>query len=137
MKSRSMHGLWSGMLLGLCACQGITHAEVSVTAAPPSDAVGPSGECGGRGQADCPLQGWMKSTVQTYQRDKNYRRLANALEELAAHTPEGYANWKEQALAGAAAANNKDDSAVSKSCKGCHNEHRTRFRKERRAQPLF
>lgn len=127
------------MLLWLCACQGITHAEVSVATAPPPEAPGAAvgGECGGRGQADCPLQGWMKSTVQTYQRDKNYRRLASALEDLAAHTPDGYANWKEHALAGAAAAKSKDDSGVSKSCKGCHNEHRARFRKERRAQPLF
>lgn len=79
----------------------------------------------------------MKSTLQTYQREKDFARLATELEKLAAHAPEGYANWKETALAGAAAAQQKDETAVSKNCKSCHNEHRTRFRKERRAVPLF
>lgn len=79
----------------------------------------------------------MKSTLQTYQREKDFARLATELEKLAAHAPEGYANWEETALAGAAAAQQKDETAVSKNCKSCHNEHRTRFRKERRAVPLF
>jgi cytochrome c5 len=79
----------------------------------------------------------MKSTVQTYQRDKNYARLASALEELAAHAPEGYAQWKELSLAGAAAAKAQDDTGVSKNCKACHNEHRARFRKELRAKKLL
>ncbi|HET8934217.1 MAG TPA: hypothetical protein VFN67_12280 [Polyangiales bacterium] len=79
----------------------------------------------------------MKSTLQPYQREKNFARLATELEKLAEHAPEGYANWKEISLAGVAAAQRKDDTAVSKNCKSCHNEHRTRFRKERRAEPLF
>ena len=79
----------------------------------------------------------MKSTVQTYQREKDYTRLASSLEKLAANAPEGYDNWKELALAGAAAAQQHDDTALSNNCKSCHSEHRARFRKERRAVPLF
>jgi cytochrome c556 len=79
----------------------------------------------------------MKSTVQAYQKEKDYTRLASSLEKLAANAPEGYGNWKDLALAGAAAAAQHDDTAVSKNCKACHNEHRARFRKERRAEPVF
>lgn len=137
MITRAVQGLCVGVLLALYGCQGTTHAEAEPAAAAPPTAASGNVECGGRGQQDCPLQGWMKSTVQTYQHEKNYARLATALEQLAEHAPDGYAQWKELALAGATAAKSQDDTAVSKSCKGCHNEHRARFRKERRAQPLF
>jgi cytochrome c553 len=79
----------------------------------------------------------MKSTLQSYQREKDYARLTTSLEKLAANAPEGYGTWKALALAGAAAAQKHDDSAISKNCKTCHNEHRARFRKERRTEPVF
>jgi hypothetical protein len=128
------------LLFALSACQSTAQSSSNVsdkqteTSSPPSAA---AASCGGKTQPDCPLQGWMKSTLQPYQREKNFGRLATELKKLAEHAPEGYANWKETALAGVAAAEAKDDTAVSKNCKSCHNEHRTRFRKERRAEPLF
>ena len=79
----------------------------------------------------------MKSTLQTYQREKDYARLASSLEKLAANAPDGYGHWKDLALAGATAAQQHDDTALSKNCKACHNEHRPRFRKERRTAPVF
>ena len=123
--------------LGLCACGGAMRAEDTQAAALPPTAAAPASECGAKGQQDCPLQGWMKSTLQTYQRAKDYARLATALAKLSEHAPDGYAEWKALAEAGKKAAEAQDDTAVSKSCKGCHNEYRARFRKERRGQALF
>ena len=119
----------------LAACGGTTQAEATQTAGLPPAA--DSAQCGSKGQQDCPLQGWMKSTLQTYQRAKDHPRLTAALGKLAEHAPEGYGEWKAMAEAGARAAQAQDDTAISKSCKACHNEYRSRFRKERRAQPLF
>ena len=128
------------LLFALSACESTAQSSNSAADKPTQAAAqlaAAAANCGGKTQPDCPLQGWMKSTLQPYQREKNFARLATELEKLAEHAPEGYANWKETALAGVAAAQQKDDTAVSKNCKSCHNEHRTRYRKERRAEPLF
>jgi hypothetical protein len=123
--------LW---LLVLCSCEQQLRVQESSTSAPPSAAVA---ACGGKAQPDCPLQGWMKSTMQPYQHDKELGRLALAFDKLAQNAPAGYASWKEIANAGASAARNRDETAISKTCKSCHNEHRSKFRKERRNVPLF
>lgn len=139
MKLRSSVRPW--LLFALSACQSTAQSSNSDSEHAAQSAMQPSAtaaaSCGGKTQPDCPLQGWMKSTLQPYQREKDFARLATELAKLAEHAPEGYANWKETALAGVAAAKQKDETAVSKNCKSCHNEHRTRFRKERRAEPLF
>jgi hypothetical protein len=127
---------WIWLTCALCACGGTTQADATQVAALPPGAAGDA-QCGSKGQPDCPLQGWMKSTLQTYQRAKDYARLEKALSQLAEHAPEGYGEWKALAEAGLQAAHAQDETAVSKSCKACHTEYRTRFRKERRAQPLF
>jgi len=129
-----------GLLFCLSAggCKVTSQAEAS--APPPAISLSPSAagaKCGGKGQPDCPLQSWMKSTLQTYQREKNYERLEASLTKLASHAPDGYASWKELSEAGALAAKNGDETAVSKSCKACHNEHRARYREERREKHLF
>jgi len=128
----------AGMLAlaaGACGSTARSADAAPAQQTPPPSAASTS--CGGKSQPDCPLQSWMKSTLQTYQREKDYTRLASSLEKLANHAPAGYGNWKELALAGAKAAEQHDDTAISKNCKGCHNEHRTRFRKEQRATPMF
>ena len=75
--------------------------------------------------------------MQPYQHNKEFERLASAFDKLAQNAPDGYASWKELAAAGVSAARNQDETAVSKTCKSCHNEHRSKFRKERRNVPLF
>jgi hypothetical protein len=35
--------------------------------------------CGSKGQPDCPLQGWMKATVQAYLKAGDKQRLATSL----------------------------------------------------------
>jgi hypothetical protein len=136
--ARSVRGrLWHVLLLGLFNCQTASQAADAPREPSGAPLSASSAQCGGRTQPDCPLQGWMKSTLQTYQREKDYSRLATAFQQLAEHAPDGYAHWKDAADAGAAAAAQKDDTGISKSCKGCHNEHRARFRKERRSVALF
>ena len=131
----------AGVLGYATACQSTARsADEATSSSAPTQTAQPAtaaSACGAKSQPDCPLQGWMKSTLQVYLREKNYTRLASSLQELAANAPDGYANWKELALAAAAAAAEQDETAVSKNCKSCHNEHRSRFRKERRAVPLF
>jgi hypothetical protein len=93
--------------------------------------------CGGAGLADCPLQQWMKATLQTYQRAGNYDRIARSMQELRAHAPAGFDGWADLAARGAAAAQKQDAAALRQVCKDCHETQRARYRRERRAQPLF
>lgn len=136
--SRRLRSLLSAGLIGLYGCQTASTAvePTEATSARPA-AASDSATCGAKGQPDCPLQGWMKSTLQTYHREKDYTRLAKALGQLAEHAPADYARWDELALAGKSAAERKDATAVSQACKGCHNQHRKRFRAEQRSLPLF
>jgi len=96
-----------------------------------------SAACGGKGQPDCPLQSWMKSTLQPYQRENNFPRLERAFEDLAQHAPADYAHWSELASGGAEAARNKDEAGVRAACKQCHDQLRSRYRRERRAEQLM
>ncbi len=125
-----------GVLLAVAsgtACQNEA-AAARAEAAPQAVA---ADSCGSRGAPDCPLQLWMKATLQAHQRRHDYERLGAALEELAKKAPPGYASWAESSAQGAAAASRKDDAGVSQSCKSCHEQHRERYRKELRGQALF
>jgi hypothetical protein len=108
-------------------------SAAKVTAAKPRS----SETCGGSGQVDCPLQHWMKATLQPYQRENSYPRLARAFEDLAQHAPAGYTRWTDLASSGAEAARNKDAAGVRATCKACHDEHRSRYRRERRAEEFM
>jgi hypothetical protein len=109
--------------------QQVSAAKLQVSAAPAN--------CGGTGQPDCPLQNWMKATLQSYQKANNYGRLARAFDDLAAHAPANYERWQDLASRGAEAARNQDDAAVRAACKTCHDEHRARYRRERRAEKFM
>lgn len=96
-----------------------------------------SAACGATGQPDCPLQNWMKATLQTYQKANNYDKLARSFDDLAKHAPASYERWADLASEGAAAARKQDVAAVRAACKTCHDEHRARYRRERRADPFM
>ncbi|HKP56670.1 MAG TPA: hypothetical protein VJV78_08120 [Polyangiales bacterium] len=125
-----------GLGLSALGCQGAPPAAAeqlpAARAALPSAA---PAACGGTGLPDCPLQQWMKATLQTYQREGNFERLAGALDQLKARAPDGYGNWAEVAGNAATAARAKDEAAVRKACKGCHDDHRAKYRRERRNAP--
>lgn len=107
-------------------------AAATHTATPPTAAA-----CGNAGLPDCPMQRWMKATLQTYQRAGDHERLVRTFNELAEHTPAGYDTWKALAQRGADAAAHEDVAAVKQVCKDCHQAHRARYRQERRNAPVW
>jgi hypothetical protein len=122
----------------LFGCDGASgaRAERETTATSASTpTVAPT--CGQKGQSDCPLQNWMKATLQPYQREGNFGRLARAFEELAEHAPQNYGRWADLAHEGAEAARKQDAGAVRTVCKNCHDELRARYRRELRAAPFL
>ena len=134
MRARIFLGL--GLWLGALGCDGTPPAAAEPLSA--ARATLPSkapAACGGTGLPDCPLQHWMKATLQAYQREGNFERMAGALDQLQAHAPEGYGNWAEVSGNAAAAARKQDIAAVRQACKTCHDEHRGRYRRERRDAP--
>ena len=118
------------------AIDSLEPAQSRVSVAAPSP-VPAAGSCGQKGLPDCPLQGWMKSTLQAYQRAGNYARLETAFQELGDHAPAGFDSWKTLAAQGAQAAKVKDDAATRRVCKDCHDQNRTRYRRELRTTPIW
>jgi hypothetical protein len=134
-----MRALYLSMMLGAACWSGCGSPQKAAAVEQPPEQVpaAASGTCGSKGQPDCPLQRWMKSTLQTYQRAGDYERLARAFGELGAHAPAGYDSWKTQAEHGAQLAAKQDADGIKQVCKDCHQEHRARFRKERREAPAW
>jgi hypothetical protein len=136
--------LGAALVLFLSGCGGASSAPnatessgstpTQATANTPSSA---PNACGTDGQPDCPLQRWMKSTLQTYLRNQQYERLGPAFEELAALDMSAYPKWQAFAAAGQRAAGERDGMAVKQSCKGCHDAYRSRYRRERRDHAVF
>lgn len=107
-------------------------ASQAVSAAPPA--------CGNPGQPHCPLQEWMRATLQTYlirEDASNLPRLATALDKLVNASPAEYPNWGSLARRGAEAARRHDFPALKAVCAGCHDAYRTDFRGRMRERRLF
>jgi hypothetical protein len=62
--------------------------------------------------------------------------LADALDKMIPMAPPGYTNWVSIAKDGAAAARAGNMNAVKGSCRGCHDQYRTKYRTEMRSRPL-
>jgi hypothetical protein len=93
--------------------------------------------CGGADQPDCPTRRWMKATLQSYLRSRDFKRLETSFVSLAERAPEGFVGWNEIASAGATAARAGDETGVRRSCQSCHDQHRSRFRETDRQRELF
>jgi hypothetical protein len=93
--------------------------------------------CGAVDQPDCPTQRWMKSTLQSYLRSRDFKRLEASFVSLAERAPQGFADWESIAAAGATAAHAGDEAGVRRSCQACHDQHRARFRQTDRQRDLF
>jgi hypothetical protein len=93
--------------------------------------------CGGAEQPDCPTQRWMKSTLQSYLRSRDFKRLESSFVSLAERAPQGFVGWNDIASAGATAARAGDETGVRSSCQACHDQHRSRFRQTDRQHELF
>jgi hypothetical protein len=129
------------VLVGLSglACQGRGTPgpgleEVPATAAPTAT------DCGHSGGPDCPLQAWMKATLQPYLlagQGADTERLQAALEKLASVAPAGFPEWANMARDGAAQAAAGQLSGVRHSCTRCHDAYRARYRAELRGRTLL
>jgi hypothetical protein len=97
----------------------------------------PNATCGKKPLPDCPLQKWMKENMKPAYDQKDLPRLATALDQVAAHEPSGFAGWSTTAKRGADAARKGDFAEVKGACKSCHDDLRSRFKKELRDKPLF
>jgi hypothetical protein len=120
-----------------CSAPPTTSASQPGQATQPEQATLPATACGGKELPDCPLQGWMKSTVQAYLTAGDTTRLAKALDELERHPPDGFANWSASARAAAEAARAGDVARVRTECQACHQQHRANFRAQMRTVRLF
>jgi len=125
------------VLAGACNKASAGSEEAGGATAEPSGAAGASAVAAcGTGQAECPMQRWMKANLQAFQRSRDYSRLATAFEQLAELEPKGFGGWAESARQGAEAAARSDEAGVTKSCETCHKAHRETYRRTLRTQAL-
>jgi hypothetical protein len=89
-------------------------------------------ECGGKGKKPCPMQGWMKSVMQSASTSGDGAKLAAALEQAGAKAPSGMPEWKRISSEGAALAKKGDIEGAKKSCKTCHDMYKKKWVTERR-----
>ena len=101
------------------------------------DEVPANATCGKKPLPDCPLQKWMKENMKPALAHEDKDALAKDFELVAAHQPSGFDGWSDTAKKGAAAARQGDIDAVKAECKSCHDNLRSRFKKELRDKPLF
>lgn len=98
----------------------------------------PASTCGGPGQADCPLQGFMKHEVEPALIAGDGPALAAALTRIATLAPPGLERWPSIARDGADAARTGELGASKAACRACHAQYRTLYRASAsaRARPL-
>ena len=102
-----------------------------------SEAIPMAATCGAPGLPECPLQAWMKASAGTAMAARDATRLERVFVRIAAIAPPSYAKWDEIARDGAAAAKKSDIEGCRRACKACHDEHRARYRAERRDAPVL
>lgn len=95
------------------------------------------GSCGVKGLPDCPLQSWMKATLQSYARSQKYDRIATSFERLSKVAPIGFEEWSKISVQGVKAAQKKNKAGVMASCKSCHDMYRKEFRKSFRYKRIL
>lgn len=111
-------------------------ASVALVTAALAGAAGPKTyDCGGKGQKDCPMQGWMKEVMDEALSSGDGARLASALAYAAGKPPPGMGQWTSIASAGAAKAKVGDISAAKMRCKQCHELYRAKYRATMRDRP--
>lgn len=92
--------------------------------------------CGEPGRPECPLQRWMDQRLNGPLASEATAQLEKSFRYLAAIAPAEFPDWAAWALNGAESATRGDFEAVKRSCAGCHNDYRARYRKEMRARAL-
>ena len=119
------------------ACALLLAAATLTSGCKSEDDTPANATCGKKPLPDCPLQKWMKENMKPAFDQHDMARLTQTFETVAAHPPAGFTGWDTIAKKGADAARQNDESTVKAQCKACHDEHRSRFKRELRDKPLF
>jgi hypothetical protein len=107
----------------------------TTTTAASADA-GSAAQCGTKPLPDCPLQAWMKANTNPAVASSDFAGLATALDKVATFAPAGYTNWASISKDGAKAARAQDMSAVKASCRGCHDQYKSKYKTELRTKKI-
>jgi hypothetical protein len=87
-------------------------------------------------EATYPLKEWMTSNLNRPLRTTNFDELGKSLATAATYAPQRFADWRQIAEQGAAAAAAHDLDGVRASCNDCHTKYRAEYKKIMRTQPL-
>jgi hypothetical protein len=102
----------------------------------PRPAARPAKSCGEKNNL-CPLQSWMRQNVASAVAANDSAALAKALDRIAGMAPEGsWGSWVEMSKAAADAARNGDMPEARKSCQGCHNAYKAKWRETYRTRAV-
>ncbi|XYH95859.1 hypothetical protein ACMHYB_50045 [Sorangium sp. So ce1128] len=125
--------LMSAVLVGV----GIGFAGAAWAAGGPTDLPASVAEkkdfgCGAKGQKPCPMQGWMKTVMQSATTSGDGAKIASALEYVASKAPPGMAKWVAISKEGAEKAKKGDIDGAKASCKSCHDLYKAQYKENLR-----
>ncbi|WP_438024246.1 hypothetical protein [Sorangium sp. So ce233] len=133
----SMSKLMSVVLMGVgIGFAGAAWAAGGTADVPASVAEKKDFGCGEKGQKPCPMQGWMKTVMQSATNSGDGAKIAEALEYVAAKPPPGMAKWAAISKEGAEKAKKGDIDGAKASCKSCHDMYKKEFKAQYRANPF-
>lgn len=107
----------------------------AAASAPAASASAAAVNCGSK-ENPCPLQKWMKDHTQADLAAGDNAAIAGDLDKIAAMAPPGYSKWASISKDGANAARAGNTDAVKASCRGCHDEYKTKYKTEMRGRAV-
>lgn len=124
-----------GALLAVLGLKTVASAEGPI----PLEDV--KGACGGDGEPECPMEGWMEENVGKPMKAKDFKAVAVGLHKAEFLSPdpkwdEGPKGWARLSRDGAVAAEKGDAEGVKASCKGCHTAWRDKYKATFKKQVL-
>ena len=107
---------------------GAAWAAGGTTDVPASVAEGKDFGCGAKGQKACPMQGWMKTVMQSATTSGDGAKIASALEYVASKPPPGMPKWVAISKDGVEKAKKGDIDGAKASCKACHDLYKAEYK---------
>ncbi|XXY50747.1 hypothetical protein WME91_06340 [Sorangium sp. So ce269] len=122
-------GFAGGFAGGFTGAAWAADAEADV---PASVAEGKDFGCGAKGQKACPMQGWMKTVMQSATTSGDGAKIASALDYVASKPPPGMPKWVAISKEGAEKAKKGDIDGAKASCKACHDLYKAEYKAKHR-----
>ncbi|WP_437573141.1 hypothetical protein [Sorangium sp. So ce887] len=107
---------------------GAAWAASGTADVPASVAEGKDFGCGAKGQKACPMQGWMKTVMQSATTSGDGAKIASALDYVASKPPPGMPKWVAISKEGAEKAKKGDIDGAKASCKACHDLYKAEYK---------